>query len=132
MPSRCDSRFDVVGKEAVFLFELDVESLPRASRHEGPPVWVKNAKDFLDKWRRSPKTMAGPYIHGERWAVDVTREATTAAGLVKAKWRELGLGKDLEKTARTSVRIASGSVALRAAYSEAWTRLFDRRFPWER
>src|SRR5437667_203393 len=127
-----DSRFDVVGKEAVFLFELDVESLPRASRHEGPPVWVKNAKDFLDKWRRSPKTMAGPYIHGERWAVDVTREATTAAGLVKAKWRELGLGKDLEKTARTSVRIASGNVALRAGYSEAWTRLFDRRFPWER
>src|SRR5881398_2131182 len=127
-----DSRFDVVGKEAVFLFELDVESLPRASRHEGPPVWVKNAKDFLDKWRRSPKTMAGPYIHGERWAVDVTREATTAAGLVKAKWRELGLGKDLEKTARTSVRIASGNVALRSGYSEAWTRLFDRRFPWER
>src|SRR5438034_1380639 len=127
-----DSRFDVVGKEAVFLFELDVESLPRASRHEGPPVWVKNAKDFLDKWRRSPKTMAGPYIHGERWAVDVTREATTAAGLVKAKWRELGLGKDLEKTARTSVRIGSGNVALRAGYSEAWTRLFDRRFPWER
>src|SRR6266566_1711965 len=127
-----DSRFDVVGKEAVFLFELDVESLPRASRHEGPPVWVKNAKDFLDKWRRSPKTMAGPYIHGERWAVDVTSEATTAAGLVKAKWRELGLGKDLEKTARTSVRIGSGGVALRAAYSEAWTRLFDRRFPWER
>src|SRR5438552_1816332 len=127
-----DSRFDVVGKEAVFLFELNVESLPRASRHEGPPVWVKNAKDFLDKWRRSPKTMAGPYIHGERWAVDVTREATTAAGFVKAKWRELGLGKDLEKTARTSVRIASGNVALRSGYSEAWTRLFDRRFPWER
>src|SRR5207244_3595868 len=60
------------------------------------------------------------------------REATTAAGLVKAKWRELGLGKDLEKTARTSVRIGSGGVALRASYSEAWTRLFDKRFPWER
>ena len=127
-----DSRFDVVGKEAVFLFELDVESLPRAARHAGPPVWVKNAKDFLDKWRRSPKTMAGPYIHGERWAVDMTREATSAAGLVKEKWRDLGLGKDLEKTARRSVRIRSGTVALRAAYSEAWTRLFDRRFPWER
>src|SRR2546423_11125846 len=100
-----DSRFDVVGKEAVFLFELDVESLPRASRHEGPPVWVKNAKDFLDKWRRSPKTMAGPYIHREPWAVDVTREATTAAGLVKAKWRGLGLGQGHAKTARRSLRV---------------------------
>jgi len=76
--------------------------------------------------------MAGPYIHGERWAVDTTREATSAAGLVKEKWRDLGLGKDLEKTARRSVRIRSGTVALRVAYSEAWTRLFDRRFPWER
>src|SRR5437879_4442591 len=57
-----DSRFDVVGKEAVFLFELAVESLPRASRHEGPPVWVKNAKDLLDKARRSQQQMAGTYI----------------------------------------------------------------------
>jgi len=127
-----DARFDVVGKEALFLFELAVDTLPRASRHEGPPVWVKNAKDFLDKWRGNPKTIAGPYIHQERWAVDVARDATTADALVKAKWRELGLGKDLEKTARRSLRIRSGSAALRATYAEAWTRLFDRRFPWER
>src|SRR2546422_1848437 len=123
------SGFDVVGKEAVFLFELDVESLPRAARHVGPPVWVKNAKDFLDKWRRSPKTMAGPYIHGERWAVDTTREATSAAGLVKAKRRDPGLGKNPEKTPRRSLRIRSGHVAPRAADSEAWTRFFHRRFP---
>src|SRR5439155_1361977 len=83
-----DSRFDLVGKEALFLFELEVASLPKASRHEGPPVWVKNSKDFLDKWRRSPKTMAGPYLHGERWAVDVTREATAAESLVKGKWAD--------------------------------------------
>jgi tRNA nucleotidyltransferase (CCA-adding enzyme) len=127
-----DSRFDVVGKEAVFLFELDVDSLPKASRHEGPPVWVKNAKDFLDKWRRSAKRISGPYIHGERWVVDVTRDATTAASLVKAKWRDLGLGKDLEKTARRSLRIRSDVAALRIGYAEAWTRLFDKRFPWER
>jgi len=127
-----DSRFDVVGKEALFLLQLSVASLPRASRHEGPPVWVKNGKAFLDKWRRSPRTMAGPYIFGERWAVDVTREATTAESLLKAKWKDLGLGKDLEKAARRSFRIRSGPAALRAGYAEAWTRLFDKRFPWER
>jgi len=127
-----DSRFHVVKKEAVFLFELTVDSLPRVARHEGPPVWVKNAKDFLDKWRRSPKTISGPYLRGERWAVDLTRDATTAAALVKAKWRELGLGKDLEKAARRAMRIRSGPVALHAAYAEAWTRLFDKRFPWQR
>src|SRR2546430_4485810 len=127
-----DSRFDLVGKEALFLFELEVASLPKASRHEGPPVWVKNSKDFLDKWRRSPKTMAGPYLHGERWAVDVTREATAAESLVKGKWRDLRLRKDLDKAARKSVGIHSGVAALRSKHAEAWTRLFDKRFPWER
>src|SRR5688572_26605945 len=83
-----DARFDVVGKEAVFLFELSIETLPRVSRHEGPPVWVKNAKDFLDKWAQSPRTIAGPYVRGERWAVDLAREETTAAALVKATWRK--------------------------------------------
>jgi len=127
-----DSRFDVAGKEAIFLFEFAVDSLPRVSRHVGPPVWVKNAKEFLDKWQRSPKTIAGPFVQGERWAVDVTREATSASALVKSRWRELSIGKDLEKAARRSLRIHAGAKALRAGYAEAWTRLFHKRFPWER
>jgi tRNA nucleotidyltransferase (CCA-adding enzyme) len=127
-----DSRFDVVAKEALFLFEFAVDSLPLVSRHEGPPVWVKNAKEFLDKWRKSPKTIAGPFIHGERWAVDVRRDGTTAPATVKAKWRTLSLGKDLEKAAKRSLRIHHGPAALRSTYADAWTRLFDKRFPWER
>ena len=31
-----------------------------------------------------------------------------------------------------ALRIRSGPAALRAGYAEAWTRLFDKRFPWER
>ena len=127
-----DSRFDLVGKEAVFLFEFAVAALPRVSRHEGPPVWVKNAQAFLDKWQRNPKTIAGPFIQGERWVVDVARDVTTAPGLVKATWRKLSLGKDLDKAARRSLRLRFGADALRAAYADAWTRLFDKRFPWER
>jgi len=127
-----DSRFDLAVKEAIFLFEFAVESLPRVSRHAGPPVWVKNGKEFLDKWRASSKTIAGPFVQGERWAVDVAREVTTASALTKAKWRDLSIGKDLEKAARRSLRIYPGAGALRAGYAEAWTRLFDKRFPWER
>src|SRR5437867_12224142 len=127
-----DSRFDLALKDAIFLFEFAVESLPRLSRHAGPPVWVKNGKEFLDKWRASSKTIAGPFVQGERWAVDVAREVTTASALTKAKWRDLSIGKDLEKAARRSLRIYPGAGALRAGYAEAWTRLFDKRFPWER
>ena len=127
-----DSRFDLAAKDAIFLFEFAVDSLPRVSRHVGPPVWVKNAKEFLDKWRGSPKTIAGPFVQGERWAVDVARDVTAASAVAKAKWRELSIGKDLEKAARRASQIRPGASALRAGYAEAWTRLFDKRFPWER
>ena len=127
-----DSRFDVAGPESVFLFEFATASLPRVLRHEGPPVWVKNAKEFLEKWRRSPRTLAGPFIVQERWTVDVAREFVDAASLVKASWRSLSLGKDLEKAAKRSLRVYAGPAALRAAYADGWTRLFDKRFPWER
>ena len=127
-----DSRFDVAGEEAVFLFEFTVGALPHVMRHQGPPVWVKNAKDFLDKWAKNPRTIAGPFIDGERWAVDVAREATTPVALVRARWRDLSLGKDLEKMAKRSLKVRAGTEALRASYADAWTQLFDKRFPWER
>ncbi len=127
-----DSRFDLTGKEAVFLFEFATASLPRVLRHEGPPVWVKNAKEFQEKWRKDRRTLSGPFIVGERWAVDVTREFTDAAALMRAAWRSLSLGKDLETSAKRTLRVYSGGAALRAAYADAWTRLFDTRFPWER
>ncbi len=127
-----DSRFDVAGKDSLFLFEFAVATLPRAERHMGPPVWIRNANDFLRKWSRSRRTMAGPYIVEERWAVDLAREATNPAQLVKAKRKELSLGKDLDRGARKSLRIFEGPRALRPAYALAWTRIFDKRFPWTR
>ena len=127
-----DARFDVVGREAVFLFRLATTELPRRMRHDGPPVWVKNAKDFLDKWSKSPRTLTGPYIVGERWAVDIAREIVDPAVLVRRMRRELSLGKDLEKAARRRMRVDKGPKALRPGYARAWTPLFDKRFPWQR
>ncbi len=127
-----DSRFDVAGKEAVFLFEFAIAVLPRVQRHEGPPVWVKNAKEFLEKWREDPRTLAGPFIVQDRWTADVARPFVDPASLVKASWRSLSLGKDLDKMARRAPRVLSGSNSLRASYTEGWARLFDKRFPWER
>jgi len=127
-----DSRYDVAGKEAVFLFDFEVASLPRVQRHLGPPIWVRNAKEFLEKWRGNPKAFAGPFLVGDRWVVDVARDATEAAALVASAWKDLSLGKDLERSAKGSLKVRAGPQAFQAAYAEAWTRLFDKRFPWER
>ena len=127
-----DARFDVKGTEAIFLFRLAVDRLPKRMRHEGPPVWVKNARDFLQKWSGSPKTLAGPYILGDRWAVDVARDATDPVGLLRRRRKELSLGKDLDRAARRGMRVWTGPKALRPAYALPWTFLFDKRFPWQR
>src|SRR2546427_2645130 len=107
-----DSRFDVAGKEAIFLFEFAVDSLPRVSRHLGPPVWVKNAKEFLDKWRGSPKTIAGPFVQGERWAVDVARDVTAASAVAKTKWRGRSICNGLAGGARPPSHTRSAARAL--------------------
>jgi tRNA nucleotidyltransferase (CCA-adding enzyme) len=127
-----DSRHDVAGREALFLFRLGVGVLPRRMRHDGPPVWVRNARDFVEKWSGNPRTLAGPYIVGERWAVDIARAIVDPATLVRRMRRDLSLGKDLEKSARRALRPYVGTRALRPAYTHPWTRLFDKRFPWQR
>ncbi len=58
-----DSRFDVVGKEALFLLQLSVASLPRASRHEGPPVCDPRGDDggvAREGEVAGPRTREGP------------------------------------------------------------------------
>lgn len=127
-----DSRFEVVGKDALFLYELVIASLPRADRHAGPPIWVRNAREFLDKWSKSPRTLAGPFLEGDRWTVDVARPSTDPAALLRRTWRELSLGKDVEKSAKRSLRITLGAASLRASHAGAWSALLDKRFPWDR
>ena len=81
--------------------------------HDGPPVWVKNAEDFLRKWRRSSRRVAGPYIRGERWVVEVWREAVDAAARLKRDMRTLSLGRDLDKAAKRGMRILVDAGAVR-------------------
>src|SRR3989475_4280384 len=81
----------IEGDEVLLLFEFEVFRLPRVELHDGPPVWVRNAEDFLRKWRRAKRRVAGPYIRGERWVVEVTREAVDAAAPLQKEVRALGL-----------------------------------------
>jgi len=127
-----ESSFDVAGREAIVLFELASATLPRVVRHGGPPVWVKNAKDFLGKWSENPRTLAGPFIVEDRWVVDVVRDETDAAEFVRASRKDLSLGKDLDRSARTTLKVYEGATAVAAKYAMAWTRLFDKTFPWQR
>ena len=122
----------IEGDEVLLLFEFEVFQLPRVELHDGPPVWVRNAEDFLRKWRRSKRRVAGPYIRGERWVVEVTREAVDAAALLKKEVRTLSLGRDLDRAAKRGLRIRVDGDAVRNPFAGALTAFYDTRFPWER
>ncbi|HEV8595318.1 MAG TPA: CCA tRNA nucleotidyltransferase, partial [Thermoplasmata archaeon] len=94
------SRFAVVRGTVLLLFEFEVFALPVVEKHRGPPVWVKNADDFLRRWEQSKDALGAPCIEGDHWSVDVRRDATDAAGMIKARLGEMSLGSHLDKTVK--------------------------------
>lgn len=123
------SRASVVGGRVLLLFEFEVFALPRARKHLGPPVWVKNAEDFLRRWRGSKDALTSPYVEDDRWVVDVRREATDAAAFLKGRLPALSLGAHLDGLAAKARFLKDGAV-LREPYLADATALLDPRFPW--
>jgi len=122
----------IEGPEVLILLEFEVFRLPKVELHNGPPVWVKNAEDFLRKWRKSNRRVAGPYIRGERWVVEIWREAVDAAARLRQDFRTVSLGRDLDRAAKRGLRIRVDAEAIRKPYAAALTAFYDKRFPWER
>lgn len=124
------SRFAVVGTTVVLLFEFEVFALPAAQKHRGPPVWVKNADDFLKKWRGAKGALSAPRIEGDHWVVDVRRQHTDAGRLIRAHLPEWSLGSSLDKAAKKA-RLLRDSQVLTKAFLPEVTALLAPRFPWD-
>jgi len=67
----------------VILFELESLQLPGSKKHLGPPVnRTSESASFIAKHTRNSKTVAGPWIENQRWAVQKSRENTNAEQLL--------------------------------------------------
>ena len=95
----------VVDDEIVFLIELLSAELPRVRKHMGPAIWMRNADDFIDKWKRSNKRIAGPYVEDGRLFFDLKREHVDAKSLFRKELKGAGLGKNLDEMASRKLRI---------------------------
>jgi tRNA nucleotidyltransferase (CCA-adding enzyme) len=125
------SRAHLEEGEVLLLFELEVSELPKARQHWGPPPWLKNAEDFLDKWGGSAEVLAGPYIQEGRLVFDVVRKHTSAADLLRAEIPRLSLGKNLDEAARKGLHVLEGAQAAEG-HAKALAEFIDRGFPWRR
>ncbi len=82
--------FKVLGKDvftdereiAVVLLEMEVSKLPTVQKRIGPPVFnLKHSKNFLEKYKHV--AIAGPYVEGVNWCVEVERKFLTAKDKLK-------------------------------------------------
>jgi len=110
------------------LIELASITLPKDRKHRGPPVNSENVNYFLAKW--NSLGVSAPYVEGGRWYVMVKRQYERADDLLRAKLKEVPLGKDVKK--QGGLEVESGEQLLGESHLAALTHHFDERMPWQR
>ncbi|MEM1655375.1 MAG: CCA tRNA nucleotidyltransferase [Nitrososphaerota archaeon] len=97
-------------RECLMIFELDGVELPRHHLHKGPPVYLRSADEFLEKWSRAA---VGPWIEGDRLYVLRRREETAAHRLLRERVRsgQVSISKGLVEPIKRS-RISADARSL--------------------
>jgi len=117
-----------VDDETHLMIEMSSRVLPKSRKHRGPPVNSENVNEFLAKWNSIG--MSAPYIDDGRWWVMAQREYERADDLLKAKLRDIPLGKDVKKL--ESLKVEADDALVTKKNLAALTHHFDDRMPWER
>lgn len=120
-----------VNDEVVLLLEFEVFSLPLAKPHKGPPVWHRNASDFLKKWTSSSDIFKDPYIKNGHWYVDIKRDFRNPKELIEGKLDTLSLGKHIIDSLNKGYKIRVGFEMLDQRYASWLTMFLDKKFRWE-
>jgi len=75
----------------MFVFELEQRVLSGTIKHAGPPLeFEKECQGFLSKYISNSDVVAGPFIEGGRWMVEVPRKFTDAADMLRAMLKSGG------------------------------------------
>ncbi|MGC9203795.1 MAG: CCA tRNA nucleotidyltransferase [Thermoplasmata archaeon] len=107
------------------LIESYHQDLPPYTMHEGPPVWDRNAENFLKKWKG--RAYNGPYIMDGKFYADVERKARSIEDAIKRLISSGSIGKDLDRLKDTIKFSRDPYTANRKELS----KFLDYRFPWE-
>jgi tRNA nucleotidyltransferase (CCA-adding enzyme) len=134
--------------DAVLFFELAVAELPAVERHGGPPVAAReHAKSFYGTYEDADGSAGadvdvdadadtdvdvdvatyGPFLDGERYAVEREREVTTAPEFVRERLFEVALGAHVESALEAGYDLLVGEAVagLAPAFGTDLARYFD-------
>jgi tRNA nucleotidyltransferase (CCA-adding enzyme) len=93
-----------IGNEVLLLFDLEALDLPELELRVGPPVWMKDAEDFVREQLGNPLTVVGPWVSGERLYVLRKRSVRSAEELLM-RWidrGEVSVPKDIAGSVRAA------------------------------
>jgi tRNA nucleotidyltransferase (CCA-adding enzyme) len=101
----------------VFIFELEQQDIAVTKKHYGPPLERSNeCTKFLAKYTKNSQVIAGPYIEGDKWIVEIFRKNTNAVTLLKEKisgdmerGKNVGISELIVKAFKTDLAILSNS-----------------------
>jgi tRNA nucleotidyltransferase (CCA-adding enzyme) len=98
----------------VILLELESLKLPPMRKHLGPHVVRSQASQlFLRKHLGEGRTVSGPWVDDDRWAVGQLRETTDAAQLIRSKIRDggrhVGVANKIAPVLKRRHRVLTGS-----------------------
>lgn len=112
---------------AVLFVECAVAALPAVERHDGPPIGVReHAEAFHEAYHDAD--VYGPFLDGDRYAVERDREFRTAAALCEGDVLfDVSLGPHVERALAGGYDVLAGEdVAVFAGeFGEALAAYFD-------
>ncbi len=108
----------------LFLIETETNHLPKIEKHRGPPVWIKNSEDFIEK--HGTKV----YLEGDRLWVDKERKYQDLKEAFTGLSERIDLGSDLNKFFPDDCEILHKEDMIEEE-DLALTKFLNRRFPWE-
>lgn len=101
-------------EKVIFLLELQEGRLPETETHVGPSaIFPDDEERFLEKHLKSPRTVAGPFISGDRWCVIRRREATDARKVLEESLPRMKLSPDIAIEMRRGFDLFSASELIR-------------------
>jgi len=119
------SDYFVKEDEILFILEVENPTLPKIEKHRGPPIWVNNTGEFINKYGKDV------YLEEDRLWVDKERDHTDIRDTLIDIMKELDLGSDLNPLFPSKCNFLDKEEMLKDEKTSL-TEFFDNSFPWER
>ena len=107
-------------------FELDRDVLSKTYKHIGPPVWVKAADGFLQKWKNSE--YGAPFIEDGSWCVIAERMYFSAVEMLQEEASLAGIGREMDPD---TMKIRGHAESIEEGDRALLTELMDPMLPWK-